>query len=340
MLIFLYEVSAGPAAGLWSVTVVTMIPAVCFAFSGPTLAGLAALVTASCVVVLLRAHRDVRETTLVGPWSWLLASVLVVGGVEILASLAAAGSSRDGIDALRYLAAMTTFCPMVSLLGAKRPQNRAWKFIVLTLLGVLSLPAITHLLLGRGAGIETHVARQCFAVALIVVGPLNYLLTRYAPAAFTFALAQVILLGEHLPGGQSLSFAGSQVAGLMLMLLAICLAVACRGRCDAAQSFARLWADFRGMYGSLWSLRVVERLNVEAHSHDWPVRFSWGGMIRADGDLAREIDISAETSAAVSSAMRAVLSRFVSPAWIDERWGEVVALADVAAVQDQPLNTA
>lgn len=292
------------------------------ALSGDALSGIAALAMVFGVVLLLRGRRGVRETTLVGPWRWLLASLLAVGGVEIVAHWLLAGSSRDWLDLLRYVAAMATFCPLVSLLGAKRPQSRAWKFIVLSLLGVLSLPAIRAMAVGRGEGIDTHVARQWFAVALIAVGPLNYVLTRYAPATFVFALAQVFLLGEHLPGGQNLAFAGSQVVGLMLILLAICLTVVCRGSHHTAKSFARLWLDFRSMYGSLWSLRVVERLNAEAESHDWPVRFCWGGMVRADGDLSCEIEISAETMTAVSSTMRAVLSRFVSPGWIAERWGE------------------
>ncbi|MCH8923758.1 MAG: hypothetical protein IIA67_11510 [Planctomycetes bacterium] len=269
----------------------TMIPAMLFAFSSAALSGLAALATVAGVVVLLRGLGDLRGTTLFAPWSWLLASVMAIGSVQVVAALSPAGASRDWFDALRYVAAVTTFCPMVAVLGAKRPQNRAWMFIVLTLLGVLALPALTALAVGRGDGIETHLARQWFAVALIVVAPLNYLLTRYAPATLVFAAAQVFLLAEHLPGGQSLVFTGSQAVGPILMLLAICLAVAHGGRRDAAKSFGRLWTDFRTMYGSLWSLRVVERLNAEADSHDWPVRFSWIGMVRSDGDLARDRDV-------------------------------------------------
>ncbi len=61
----------------------------------------------------------------------------------------------------RYIAAMSTFSPIMALLGAKRPQDRGWQFIVATLWAILSLPACEWLLFGGVA--EIHPARFWFS---------------------------------------------------------------------------------------------------------------------------------------------------------------------------------
>ena len=41
---------------------------------------------------------------------------------------------------LDFAAAMIVFCPAMALLGAKRPQDKPWQLIVLSLWGILALP--------------------------------------------------------------------------------------------------------------------------------------------------------------------------------------------------------
>src|SRR5262245_57743439 len=99
-----------------------------------TFAGLA-------LALIARAIADARGTTLVAPMVWALVALL------LLVVDAAMSSGTDGMEAkFQAIAATATFCPLVSLLGAKRPQHRAWQWIVLSLWAVAALPAIESLI--------------------------------------------------------------------------------------------------------------------------------------------------------------------------------------------------
>ena len=106
----------------------------------------------------------------------------------------------DWLMPLRFAAAMATFCPLMALLGAKRPQDRAWQFIVFSLWIVLSLPSFEWLLFGGVA--EIHPARFWFLVVLTLIGATNGLTTRYWPSGLLFAGGQLALLVPFLTSGQ------------------------------------------------------------------------------------------------------------------------------------------
>ena len=57
----------------------------------------------------------------------------------------------------RFAAAVLSFAPTMALLGAKRPQNGAWQFVVITLWAILALPAFEVLLRGRGEALAERV---------------------------------------------------------------------------------------------------------------------------------------------------------------------------------------
>src|SRR5262245_21972391 len=86
----------------------------------------AALAAAS----LIRGWAGLRDTTLVGAWVWALGSIVAVATAEI----------STASEPLKFAAAALTLCPAVAVLGAKRPQDRAWHWIVLSLWVVVCVP--------------------------------------------------------------------------------------------------------------------------------------------------------------------------------------------------------
>ena len=84
--------------------------------------------------------------------------------------------TREKLD---LLAATSTFCPVVALLGAKRPQNRPWFWIVLSLWGVAVLPVVESLIVQPDDWIEVHPLWQWFDAILVFVGCANHLPTRF-----------------------------------------------------------------------------------------------------------------------------------------------------------------
>src|SRR6185295_15343995 len=111
-----------------------------------TTAAAAAVLGLLVLAILLKGSGGLRGTTLVAPWAWSALATLTVAGSEVAAGLA--GDLASWIVPLRFMAAMSAFCPIMAVLGAKRPQDRAWQFIVLSLWAVLCLPAAGWWLFG------------------------------------------------------------------------------------------------------------------------------------------------------------------------------------------------
>ena len=129
-------------------------------------------------------------------WVWAAAAMVAVLGIETAIAVGAFGGA--GIEAVRFAAAAATFCPVVALLGAKRPQDRAWQLIVLSFWVILALPA-AQAWLQPGQVLIVHPIWSWFLVVLIVVGASNYLPTRNAIAALLAAAGQAILVWRELP---------------------------------------------------------------------------------------------------------------------------------------------
>ncbi len=142
--------------------------------------------------------RRLRHTTLHTVWWWSLGAFSVVATVELLATFA--GSRiESSLESLRYAAAMLTFCPMMALLGAKRPQNRAWQWIVLSLWFILLIPAVQWSLYRPGNVMHVNTVWKLFLLTQIVIGLVNYLPTRYWSSAILATAGQVLLVSKHLP---------------------------------------------------------------------------------------------------------------------------------------------
>jgi hypothetical protein len=70
----------------------------------------------------------------------------------------------------------------------------------------------------------------------------------------------------------------------------------------------RVWLDFRDLLGTMWALRVLERINAASSQNGWGARLTWRRWI-----------VSQAPPEALQRSLRMLLRRFVSEQWIDER---------------------
>jgi hypothetical protein len=92
------------------------------------------------------------------------------------------------------------------------------------------------------------------------------------------------------------------------------------------RSWSVVWRDFRNWYGTVWAVRVMERINASAAMYDWPVGLDWDGFVwrdwRADQDGSAAAPIAAQQQTAIEQFLRNLLRRFVSSEWIEARLNE------------------
>lgn len=252
-------------------------------------------------VIVLRSYKRVRGSTLVGPWVWTLAALLGLGAAALLPGEAA-------YDAERFAAAMGIFCPVMSVLGAKRPQDKAWHWIVLSLWGILALPALEAMVLRPGQPLAIVDFRAWFLVVLIGLNVLVYLPTRHWLASLLLGGAQVSICWPFLPW-TTVSYSPWQTLNASLLLLGAALLT--RWPIRRTPGFNRTWLDFRDAFGALWAARVLERINAAAAMYDWPVRLGWYGFHDANDPL-QAAEIPPELEQSVSQTMANLLRRFLA----------------------------
>lgn len=283
--------------------------------------GIILAIGAVAAVSLARLYRPARGTTLFAVWLWSAMAMFVVIAAEVVISRIV-GLDDAAVSVLRFAAASATFCPLITLFGAKRPQDRAWQLIVASFWVVLALPAAQAWLLRPGQPFSVHPIWSWFLVVLIVAGASNYLPTRYAIASLLAAAGQSILVWRQLPwGGGGTSSRGSAIDWMPLLGVGLLTAAAAMaaigwpGRSSAAREpLERLWCDFCDQFGVVWGLRVAERINATAAQNGWNVRLTWHGLTQADGS-----PLASPPCAELEQALRPLLRRFVSADWIDRR---------------------
>lgn len=290
---------------------------------GVTVVGPAVLLIVVGLAVVLglaalgAARAAVWQTTLRSAWVWALAAWIAWG---ICAGL----RSYWGDHAPAWLspcevgAVALSLCPAVSVLGAKRPQHRAWNFVVASLWGVLVLSSVEFVLLRPGQRLVLGDARGIFLLLLVLVGAVNYIPTRFGLAAVLLAAGQILALAPHGPlRGFSLEAYGS-VAGLVLAGAAFGVAWGMTRRRRAAGPLDRVWQDFRDAYGLFWGLRVMERVNATARQLGWNVELRWSGFV--DPQSGQPLgQLSPAQQEALRQALRGLLRRFVSHAFLAQR---------------------
>jgi len=268
-------------------------------------------------------RRQLAGTTLGSMWWWWVAMLSTLAGVELYLAVTVLESETVGV-ALRYAAASLSFCPTMSVLGAKRPQDKAWNFIVLSLWVVVALPALEAVTLHMDQPMELSTARSWFLLVLVVVCLANRLGTRGAWAALVFAGGQVLLLVPYLPLGVSGYLAPWPTGGLVLLVASVGVDVAgSRWRRQDRHGWDHLWLDFRDTFGTLWALRVAERINAAAAICDWDLRLTWRGFRVAEQDATPSEAATVPWDAATEQTLRTttvnLLRRFVTREWIDAR---------------------
>jgi hypothetical protein len=263
-----------------------------------------------------------RGTTLVAPWAWSLVALVAVAATEVASGSGALALGSSWPLALRFAAAMSTFCPIMALLGAKRPQDQAWQFIVVSLWGILSLPSLEWVLFGGVQ--EIHPARFWFLMTLISIGAANGIGTRFWPSSLLFASGQFALLSLFVPEARAWLPADGGLIGLGCVVSAWALLAAGIPRAaPRPNGLDRVWLDFRDAFGAVWSLRVAERMNATGALCHWPLAIGWRGLRACEpGEPSNATEPGATNDAAepaIEDALRTLLRRFVSPEWIDAR---------------------
>lgn len=207
--------------------------------------------------------------------------------------------ARDN-SPLRYLALCLTGCAAIAVLGARRPHVGAWNAVIAALLAVMLLPLLEGALLGS----ETFdLLRIVLLAGTILMGVVNYLPTRFAPAAITLGLAcgsQLILMDAQI---------AQRFDNEMLILFAdACLAITpwlalatWAVRRTPARGSDALWQSFRDRFGLFWALRVREQFNRAAANSGWSAHLTWTGL---------QGDINSEQEAAIEKTAHALLQRF------------------------------
>ena len=235
--------------------------------------------------------------------------------------LSGGAADRAWLVLLRFVAISLSFCPLVSLIGAKRPQHVAWNFVVASLWAIVALPAGEAFFLHPGRPVEMGDARGWFLWILILLGPINFVPTRHWPAALLLAGGQFLALSEYLPLVRRNLFPQAAFVGFALATTAILVAWARRRSKLGISPYDRLWLDFGDTFGLFWSLRVQERINAAAQQYDWPIELSWSGF-RDKTNHAPLAAIDPAIEPALRTTLKGLLRRFVSNRWIAERRSE------------------
>jgi hypothetical protein len=276
------------------------------------------------LAVLLSTRRAIFQTTLAAAWWWTLAALAAWSSIEIVAANAGAAATGPSFAAFHFAALALSFCPIVALIGAKRPQHAAWNFVVLALWCIVALPA-AEAIFSHGR-VLIGFFRGLFLGALILLLPVNFVPTRYWPAALLVAAGQTLGLSPQLHVvGQSAVLpyvrliAPPTAVGLLLCSLGLFTAWALsRGQRKTALALDLLWLDFRDSLGLFWSLRVQERINALTKQHGWDLELAWSGFRRkSSNEPLPSIEPSIERTLRIS--FKGLLRRFVSSAWIAAR---------------------
>lgn len=278
--------------------------------------------------LLLWKLKSLRGLTLMGPWWWIVIAVVSIASVETLIHFHADYAARPLSEPLRFIALTSLFTPLISLLGAKRPQDGAWHFVVASLWAILALPAAETLFLQRGQALEVYDARCWFLLALIVISALNIGLVRWWPAALLIALAELLTLAEYLPWLRASAVATQAsedriAAGCLLLLAATVLAAFGIPRQRSVPPWDRLWLAFRDSFGALWAIRIAEQINQVAGQQQWAFRLHWQGFRNIRGEPLSESPF--EQQPVLAQVVENLFRRFVNAAWIERHLGRPLA---------------
>jgi hypothetical protein len=252
--------------------------------------------------VAFYGKKRLSGTTLTAPCLWVAISALCLAVLAIAEVLHTSDQSTIGMSAMRFAVAASALCPLIAVLGAKRPQDKGWQWVVFTLWLVLIWPAGQAVVNPAGPRLEIFAAWRLFLWGLIMMGPLNYLPTRHWIAALLVAAGQLILFGEFLRILEHSVWQLPAAVGCFL-LAAMTVALQSPTRANGERPFpeqSQRWLSFRDSFGAFWGLRIMQRVNETAAVRAWPVELTWSGFekVKEETDMetvAAEIDHALDT---------------------------------------------
>lgn len=250
-------------------------------------------------------YRRVRGTTLAEPALWAIAAALSLAVADAWGAFITDASTEIWASFRDYATAVSVFCPIMAVLGAKRPQHRGWQWVVASLWLVLLVPGGQALVASAGSRLELASAWRLLLWALIAIGLLNYLPTRHSVAAALFAVAQALLLSPYLLTIEmTAQFRSVGVWVVASSILAVVISARRRVRGGPSQSpvttsslqgLSERWEALRDGWGAFWALRILQRINQTADLSDWPVRLHWWtGLELAESPWEPEVDAHIE----------------------------------------------
>jgi hypothetical protein len=275
---------------------------------------MACLIGLAATTVCLRAWHTLRGTTLTAPCAWAAISLALVTCAVGASAVFGDPSRKNWAAHVDYLAGVTTISPFVALLGAKRPQDRAWQLIVAALLGLLAFQDFRAWTIDPSLTPTPHAAWRWLTTGLVVMQLLNYLATRHAAAVCLAFAGQVCLLGDNLML-VPVDYAKRMPYGLVLISAGVLVAILRERRRRGGGDAESAWLEFRDRYGALWALRVAERVNAVALQQHSPFRLRWSGFRFERFDGARQADRQPPLDAdPIQKTLQAILARFLRSA--------------------------
>lgn len=285
-------------------------------------------------------HPIVRDTTLRWTWWWAVGAAILAIATELLVCFVGLDQRNGWREPLRFLATTSTLAPGIAVLGCKRPQDVGWNFVVLTLWGVVSLPAVYAYLVPSVSRIDISPFLLALIVGVWALQLANYLPTSMSWGAALISIGQLIWMLPYLPGGKwihdraledGLGLANTPVpvarAGGALLLVAGLLTVslvARKKRPPSVHPYNVLWLDFRDLFGSLWALRVQQRLAESASRFDWKRTIHWTGFTVDRAALNDPCTQAPDADKQLNHpelerTFKSLLRRFVTHEWINRR---------------------
>ena len=272
---------------------------------------MANLLIALLVTILLVTQRArVKGTTLVASWIWTAVSIWSIAMVQFF----------ESSPEVNYCARVLVFCPVMSTLGARRPQNRAWEFITASLWIILALPALEVLFARQGESFDVRGLRSWFFVVLIFISVSNIALSRFWISGILFGVVQTLLVSEFLPTWIQFSMESSATVALVVAAIAIGLACFLPVTDRTGRSgIDRIWLRYRDTFGGLWAVRTCESINAYARMQDWEIRLTWDAFVSVDGQPWADHELSSDSELVekIHLLLKNQLRRFVDDAWIE-----------------------
>ncbi|MBS0261681.1 MAG: hypothetical protein JSS02_06950 [Planctomycetes bacterium] len=266
--------------------------------------------------VLLTSMRQAWLATCIA-WSvWFV--VLVTSALSVLTDWAAC---------LWYFAAVTALVPPIAVLGARTPINRAWSwFVLVPLVLVLSWPIMPVVWSGavHRSPFDLETPLLLGYLLVLVMGTGNYLGLSHTVSAILYMLGPCLVVLPFCPataGWVPAVAAARAWAAFSFVAAGWFVVVQIRNRERRARSSIRLdlaFADFRELFGIVWTRRLLERFNDDARRQSRELRLEIHGVTTVKG-VHPGPEVSAAEWAAAEQSFRWLLQKFVTVTWLDAR---------------------